>query len=296
MRTTRNQIQLQFNVLIFICCLFCSCEDDVEIDIPKGGANKLVVEAFIEVKSGIISNFNQVYLSRSTEYDTEPSAKDSIPDASVTLITEGYDTLKFIPNNRDRYLLWEDIYADSTYKLRIELSDGGIYESNWQKAPREVEIDTLAFLKTESILGVPTELAFSAIYPSVSFKDEKGIENFYFLDVHPTKITSPNLRLTKYLTLSDADFTDGSILPLGVAWFDVLVEPKDKFIVGLSNINEETYTYFTELKALLLPSTPFSTPKTSPIQNIHNIANPREQVLGHFAIFNKSKIEATYNP
>lgn len=287
----------KFSHLYFTLLLISfSCEDIVDVKIPDDGSDKLVVEAFLDTDRSF-SKGSIVRLSRSFSFN-ESSFGGEINDAEIKLIGSDGKEIDFINFTSNSYFYPDTLQIGISYKLAIKI-DENVYESTWQKTLPQVKIDSVGFLDREEIIETSLSLSTLPItnshYPTLKFIDPANQKNFYSLDIDHSRYSN-FVFLDVGLLVDDSDFVSGANLSFGNFWFNLPTLSLDSVQIKLSNISEETKLYFQQLQSIYSSQSPFSTPPFPTSQNIFNVNDPDEIVLGHFSIATTTRKRAKFIP
>jgi hypothetical protein len=250
------------------------CEKIVIIDLPPS-QNLIVVEGWLTD----IQQTQSIRLTQSNGFLTNNPVQ-SISDANVRVERKG-GGFQLYSHSNDGYYISVDPFlgnANLEYRVIIELSDGVIIQSDWDKMPVKTDID---FISTRSFLENDPENPGEQItlyYPKLIARDSANVKNFYrwvfFKDRAP--YSEP-----ESITLQNDRFFDGNLIPNNFDEFSY--QKGDSIIVNLQSLSRSSFDFLTLLKSQIatLGSSSISTPAVVD-GNMKNITNSNERVLGYF--------------
>ena len=267
-----NRLYKGSTLILVLFFFLCSCESEVDLNIPNAG-ERLVVEASINWEKGGEKKQSQtIKLSMSMPFgDRTPIP---VTDARKVMITKNNDNQQFIFEHQ----------KDGTYK-----TDEFVAKLN-QSYTLRIEYKNKVIEATETLIPVP-EIALEKTDDgkqlSVSFKDPADASNFYLLDHHYNN--SPNINLIYFTTLIDDEDMNGDQISFNVYNIEYLKsgESINFFLYGIS---EAYYRYMDLLKNQQESTDEFT--QTPPVQlkgNCVNINDPDEKIFGFFNLSEVSK-------
>jgi hypothetical protein len=287
-----------------------SCIDEYWPDITK--YDKILVI------DGLLSdNASSSYLKISVSASVKNPDFLPYPECAVSIISnDGITTDRFIETNAGVYKSTNGSYLKSqgvSYKVRIETPDEKIYESDFQKMPEPIDIDTVftetVFIDDGDPARVEQGLQFY-ITPTQPFRDSSYLywkleESYkyeadftidYLYAGHFTKFDNPDTLKTCYLTekvnrvfaFSADAVHSGEIqkIPLNFVNTDNRkLSIRYSLLVKQFSIDKKTFEYYNDIiklqndDDLLFSSQPYQIRG-----NVYNINNPEEPVLGYFLV------------
>jgi hypothetical protein len=284
-----------YMAVFFTILLNFSCVDDVSIKL-KDSTPRLVVSGFLITQHH--RQYQIINLSKSSNY-SDTSSEHHVNSAFVQIESNsGHKT--YCPNIKSgQYFVFIKLSQDSSYRLLIETKEGRKYETDFQKAPDSVKIDSIyffdfdymqknAFLFTDE--ANPTEK--EKLYHAISFKDPKGTENYYTYRNYYNGGLFGNLE--NMTLLGPKDILDGSTIKPEYLWFKEFTSRIETDVtVEQISIDKASYQYYKQLKNLFEKAgTPFASPPSNPISNIRCTSH-KEEVIGYFTIGSSTKLTAT---
>lgn len=285
-----------------LCLLFFSCTDEINIKINDSANKLLVVDGIVKIREKDSTNSFYLFikLHESSNYEDEIQKSDTtnaIKNATVALIDSA--TGDYISFN-EIFPGWygttsRSIQINHSYKLKIDITNRGQYESSYQHVNPYVSLDSAStlpysYLSRHGYLFDVISIE-NPYFLVASFTDPKNTNNYYAYNIY---YDDPWVKITNMRLLNDQDFGDGKHIPYEYLWFKASVQESEKTRIEQLCINKNTYHYFKALQNLTQSSSPFNSPPSNPISNITNIKNPSEDVLGFFEICTSTEIISNY--
>lgn len=277
-----------------------SCVDRIDLTLDEPVIIP-VVDGFITDEYGLGS----LRLSYTIQYSNE---KDVPIENAVVTITDDQGNVESLKHRSEgRYSKWGGIQAQQgrSYKLRIELPDGSILVSDFQKLPKSQETCSLSYqetIKTE-IRRYDEKLVNSEGIDLIATIDNVKIRGgaYYMFEVYPTWLlisplaTDPDL---KYCYFHDNNTIDISVAEEKPEAYDYPIEfyPYDiRFDNGISfqvvqySISKESYEFWQKVKKQIeYDGSIFSTPPVNAGSNVKYLNNPNGEVSGFFGVYSAS--------
>lgn len=209
-----------------------------------------------------------------------------------------------------------------TYFIRIELSNGAVYESERETMPKlSAQLDSIHFDFGErqelNEYGNNRIIPIVNAYVDVTVSPEAGAGAFFRFDVDevyrlsPTDFpdpfgaippecyifTRPDLSTFELLSVNRDQLTPIAGLQVASARLDFRFDEKHYFNVYLRSLTEGAYTFWDQLdQTISAVGTIFDTPPAPVRGNIYNVNDPDESVLGYFSAMSSDTIRAALLP
>jgi hypothetical protein len=256
-------------LLLYCSIFFFSCEEVVEIEVPKGEP-KLVIEALFEVY------FDDVPVTANTVVKLRLSA--AYFEEEIPLVTNAIVTLEDLSNNT--VIRFEDEDLDGNYIPTTTFipEDNITYEisitfNNEVFKGKATKTKTPRYINVEQ--GTKTLFTGKETEVKVEFPDDETQQNYYLFD------------FTKNLYLSIEDrFFNGSDYNFSFFYQEDEIEIPSDVTIKMAGVTKDYYTYFRVLTSQSGQSGggPFQTTPSSLLGNIVNTTNTENFPLGYFHI------------
>ncbi|MGE5394159.1 MAG: DUF4249 domain-containing protein [Candidatus Saccharibacteria bacterium] len=246
MKKTIQQILGLAGLLLLVSVLLTSCEDVIEVDLPKGSLNLVGVEASITTKDE-----PTVFLYHTLRVDQDQAypgisgamvtlADDATPSNQVTLVEDEIKKgLYHVPQNQS-YLG----VAGREYTLNIRIGD--VTLSAKDKLSRVEPIDSI-----QVVPSMRGDKRFLGIF--TYGQEPKGLGNYYKWDIY---VNDTLLYKTEHLAIASDEFVDGNYinkLEIFTDFYDVK-KPEDRLLnlhdtiqVKQSSISEFGYNFYFQM-------------------------------------------------
>ncbi len=153
-------MRLKIHLYIMLLCLGFGCRESYEPNITDADLNILVIEGSIETtgeESSIqLSRTRNMYssgLDNQQDSGMPEHSTGAPPPYAQVLTIEGEDgqEFDFYPNQEDptHFSFQVSLEHSQAYRVRIELQDGAVYQSDWMKAIVSPEIEELGFIQRD---------------------------------------------------------------------------------------------------------------------------------------------------
>jgi len=313
MNQPTQTISRYFSLLLLVLLLF-TCEeryfpdlDDIESE------NELVVEGFITNAEGP----QKITLTRTVAVGSSATSIPKESGATVEVVDQNGVTHRLTETDPGVYLTNEAVFRGqigNAYQLKIELSDGEIYESDFQEFLTPAPINDLWFERDTKetiegrIVGSKEVVRFFTNY------NEHTEPAYYRYDHFGTYAFTSELQGNPVCWRNPADVPDGLVssticylnrsanLPFNVSTYpDPIAGTTDfvemfdipfdlRFRLGYSvlvkkyRLTKEYHDYMSAVRAQIeIGGSIFDSPPTQIIGNIRNITDPRRPALGYFS-------------
>lgn len=250
---------------LFCISVFCalgllsSCEEVIELPLKDPEA-KLVIEG--QVSS--LGTVQEVRVSEVLPFDAEQRMKE-VEGARVFLNEDNGDWFRLNETAPGRYQInGFQGRSGKRYGLRVEV-DGKLYHA-YSTMPEEVRIDST---------GISVNTFDNARQtPMVVFQDPPDVKNYYFFDIiiNDQALTS--------LFLYNDKFNDGKYIYQNLDDFELDLQPGDRVLVELRNIEESTFNFWDGVRSQGgLSASPGNPP-----------SNISDGALGHFSAYAANRV------
>ncbi|NUO03037.1 MAG: DUF4249 domain-containing protein [Saprospiraceae bacterium] len=260
----------KISLFMLLFCSLTACEEVILLDLDTA-TQRVVIEANLDAGKGICT----VSLSKTSGfYDSNNFEK--ITGAAILLTTSGEANIPVIQDADGHYSATGiDIAPGESARLRIELPNGQVIESETVPVPYPAPLDALMTEKVET--GGPSGNGTSEAHYMLTAKwqDIPGQSNYYRL-----KIFQNDAFQSGTYILSDDRFGDG--LPIVRPVIRQTFQQGDVLRCQLMSVNKSYYDYFTELANV--EGRGFSAP--TPFNPNGNLSG---EVLGYFGIWQASE-------
>jgi hypothetical protein len=259
-------------LLFTFAIILQSCEDVIHLDLPNS-APQIVIE-------GSISNFAdsvKVKITMTTDYFT-PTASAPVTDAQVS-ISDDEGNVYQLPGQPDGTYFITNLAGtpERTYTLNVN-ANGNTYTAT-SKMPGLVSVDSLSIQYDANRRTGKTVPDAILCY----LRDPAAVANFYRVRVFKNdSLFSSNNGAPVY----NDKYFNGDYTNLRIGFGRINLTPlnsKDKLLVQLFNIDQQTYEYFNILRAILNQSLFSASTPANPPNNLNNGA------LGYFAAWSISE-------
>ncbi|TYA57229.1 DUF4249 domain-containing protein [Formosa maritima] len=262
--------------IVFIFFNFFSCEDVIEVDVPKSDP-RLVIDASINWYKGTVGNEQFIKLTLTAPYFDEeiPPANN----AQVFITDENSNIFNFIEDGES------GIYVNSTFipVINAQYQLTVIYNNETYTGTETLlavpEIEFVEQNLEGGFTGEDTEL-------KAFFTDPENEENYYFFEF------IPSIPVIKTLDTFKDEFVNGNLI-FGF-YVNEDIEPGDSVTIRNHGVSERFY----EFMYILLQQTgesggPFETQPATVRGNCINISNSNNYPLGYFRLSEVSEINYT---
>ncbi len=269
-------------VVVVITSLFMSCQKVIEVKLDEG-TSQFVVDAFI--------NDNRtpqlIRLTKTAAYFNNTKATPAT-GAIVKITDNQNNTYTFVDANNDGNYTWTPSATDTLVRAfnQFNLSiiyNGETYFSNSTAFPVP-PIDSVRYREEKESPGTP-----KGYYPAFYAIDIPGMTNFYWVRSYKNSVRyiEPSL-----ITLSQDGAFNGNgadgfmfILPIreNLIPFNKPLELGDSIGVELISINEDTYSFLTQVQTQTQNGGLFATPPANVSTNIKN-ATSTTKAVGFFNV------------
>lgn len=270
-----KRIAQLYSILILSTCIFVSCTDVIDVDVPVAPP-RLVIEASLDWEKGTLGNNQTILLSESTPYfDSNEISIVTGASVKVTNDNDGeefifsdqndgsYTISNFIPKIGDAYTL-EVLYDGETYIAKEVMHAISDIDEVYQTTEKGFDKDALEV--------------------NVAYTDPAGIDNYYFFKFQKVGDLLPELG-----DLSD-EFTDGNQITVFYERLedeDINQEefaPGDEVDISLYGVSEQYFNYIRLLISQNESNGPFSATPVAVKGNCVNPTNPDEYAFGYFRV------------
>lgn len=302
---------------MFFLLFFAGCTEVIDFETERT-AGQLVVDGSIFNGSGPFT----LYLgtTASTNRRTTP-----VEGAKVHLFDDQGGMATYRDLGQGQYVIPDGQFNAAigrTYHIRIELSNGQVYESERENMPKlKAQLDSLSFGFDErqevNEYGNNRIIPIVNAYVDLTLTQDAGESSFFRFDVDevyrlsPTDFpdpfgaippecyifTRPDLSTFKLLSINNNELRTVADLEVASTRLDFRFEEKHYFNVYLQSLTERAYTFWDQVdQTLSSVGTIFDTPP-APVQgNIYNVNDPNESVLGYFSAMSSDTIRAAILP
>lgn len=260
-------------IIIISLLLIASCEKVVVIELPPS-QNLIVVEGWVTD----IEQTQSIRLIRSNGFlDKNPVQPIEDAEIRVERRNGGFQLYGYEGNG---YYQSESPFAansDLEYRVVINLTNGDLIRSDWDKMPRKTKIDGISVRSFEENDPDNSGQQITLYYPKMEVTDSANISNFYRWVFYNgrERYTEP-----ESITLQDDRFFDGNLIPNTFDEFSY--EEGDSIIVNFQSITSNTFNFLQLLKSQIATLGTSSITIPAVVNgNLTNL-NSQEQVLGYF--------------
>lgn len=303
----RNKINFLINAVLLVGILsFSTCLDPIDLDIPKGFENTLVIQGIL-VK-GEISTF-ELTVSRLFDFTPESIARVNVREV---ILTDDEGTSIEIERRGTGFYRKTidassgiDIEAGKSYKVNFSTFDGRSYESRFEPLVQVPEIDTITFepVSRESVFtdGTTTvqdsALRFYINTPLTPAGSEQKVSLFWnlretFRVSQPPSFTEEKIcYVTESLAVTQVRAFDGiNTASARLDQFTVYDHPfngrlaeGNYFEVIQYGLSPGAFEYWDQIGQVLdRDGNMFETPAGPISTNFFNTIDSTEQVFGYF--------------
>lgn len=268
---------IKFTFLFLFCISLISCEEVVDIDVPKAEP-RLVIDASIQWLKGTTGNEQRVKLTTTTSYFS--NIIPLVTGATVFITNEDNINFDFVENpNSGEYICTNFIpEIDKTYVLTV------IYNGETYTATEILKaVPQITSVEQRNDLG----FTGNEIGVKIKFQDN-GNENNQYLFRFDTSISS----IPDYNVLDDV-FSQGN--EMFALYSDQQLVTGKTVDFTLFGISRQYYNYMNILISVAGGDggSPFSTPPANVRGNIVNQSNPAKYASGYFNLSETDTINYT---
>ena len=267
---------MRLHILFYVSILvFTSCDESIEGQLDNASA-QIVINGWITDGPGP----HRVRITRIIPF-TAVERNPGVLGASVFIESLGEETPHFLKSSPDSLgtYITDSLYVGvpgRIYRLNVLLSDGLLYQSQWELMRTSGSLRGLKFEKRRSLSG--QELEDYVISGLIT--DPKGIRNFYRWKIWVNQeelLTVENMIL--FSDQSEPINGRSKYVDVTSYFFDL----GDSVTIQQLSLSERSYNYLRLIKnqANALGNANSTSPAIL-TSNIFNVTNPEEVVLGHF--------------
>ncbi|WP_421889182.1 DUF4249 domain-containing protein [Marinoscillum sp.] len=269
-------------ISLAIILLACSTDDP-----PIASTSFLVVEGWLTDQD----TPQYVRLTRSQEF-LSTEANNFVSDAEIQVRSSRSEQFTFSHQSNGLYL--SDVpfagRPNTSYWVRISLSNGSTVESDLEMLPTTTTIDSLAFDFYLRPSEDDPQIDERVYYPIAFSKDDGSLRNYYRWKLYKndTLFADP-----EHLILLSDRFFDGNAYQNDFTNFEYKLG--DKITVEKLEISQNAYEYLSLLKSQTTTLGTVSSVSPAPVKgNLHYLSSTT-QVLGYYGVASVRQDSLTIN-
>ncbi len=291
-------------ILLFICAILVLA-NLITCQYPVDSSSLPDAKKFLVIDAALTDKFAKVNVTYTL---TEVTPQGGYlfprpPDATAYILDSHGNRTDFTPDGT-KDTLFHGVVGE-TYKLYVQ-ADGQVYESNAETMPACPEIDSLTAVYSRETSRSPDDLMYDGFDVYAETKDIPAQENYYQWDwIHYQRTFSCDvkdgflvpctpydcwtIKYNQQIIVQSDKLRDGQPIAHKVARVPFSTPPNKFYYIKVEQraITASVFAYLSSLETQTqnvgsLYDIPAQT-KFNP--NVHNINNPKEQILGVFNVY-----------